>query len=292
MAVKASAGGGWQLEDSLLRRVGDEARLAPLGLDDGDCFASVTGVVIDGKLTLCSKPRHGQWFWFAIEPGARDYDNTPGCLPVTPGCTQPIAYSRKEIVSLRGRGEVSAVELDELLGLGTHWITTTLSASVPSSAMSWDKGRPAGFEFVVRRDNGYTGYLTELLGVPFVYLPSLTPEGKHQTDLRLGADCVALVVYGQRRLGKKVPYMAPPALSRFTSLVAPTASGVVSVMKGDILDFGFQTAVISADRGRIGFLDDEDSIIHTYHGYAEEVVFSSLPYQRSPFKIRRWNSAR
>lgn len=224
-----------------------------------------------------------------MEPLAHDYNNVATCIPVSAGCVQPISYRRRELADLHGREEIATSELVKLLGLGTHWIAIEYDPHDKTDHTE-TKERPAPFQFIVRRNDSYVGYLTERLGVPFVYLPSLTPAGKHQTDAGLGADCVALVIYGQRRLGRKIPYMAPTALKRYTTLVARDDAGEQPVAEGDILHFGFQTAVVSSDRQRPGLLDDEDRVIHTYHGYAEEVPFASLRYGKSPFEARRWKS--
>lgn len=292
MSVKTAESNVWRVEKRLFHRQGDKAKTIAPALMSGkdECVSNASAIRIDDVRIACKKPEKRGWHWYAVEPVANDYDNSSSCSPVKRGCVQPVSYIVKEIVELKGRSEVSAFELDRLLGLGTHWITATTSELPAHRRVIKTRRRPTAFEFVVRRDDSYTGYLTELMGVPFTYLPSLTPEGAHQTDAHLGADCVALAIYGQRRLGRNIPYMAPPALKRYARVVAPIANEGQPVKKGDILFFGFQTAVISQDRNRIGFLDEDDLIIHTYHGRAEEVGFASLPYKQSEFKVIRWTA--
>lgn len=288
VAVKSTDNAPWRVEQTLSIREGDEARLTPVIYADGqNCESALPSLLINGKTISCN--HHGKpWVWLVMEPIAHDYNNAANCIPISAGCVQPLSYRRRELADLHGRDVVATSELVKLLGLGTHWIAIE-SDSHDKTELIATKGRPAPFQFIVRRNDSYVGYLTERLGLPFVYLPSLTPAGEHQTDAGLGADCVALVIYGQRRLGRKIPYMAPTALKRYTTLVARDGAGEQPVAEGDILHFGFQTAVVSSDRQRLGLLDDEDRIIHTYHSYAEEVSFASLRYGKSPFEVRRWN---
>lgn len=288
MAVAAA--GSWEVRASLFISETDEAQLAPALIHDGsNCISTLPAVRMRGRLIRCEPAEAPAWSWFVLEPAARDYDNSESCFPMTKGCTQPISYRYRELTSLHGKGQVSSRALQQALGPGTHWIHATLSNAPPGGHLEL-KSRPPGFELVVRRDDTYVGYLTELLGVPFVYLPALTPAGEHQTEARLGADCAALVVYGQRRLGKNLRYRAPPALVPFTQPIPRDSSGEQPIFEGDILYFGFQTAVLSQDRERIGVLDKEDLVIHTYHGRAEEVAFAALPYRRSAFEVRRWRT--
>jgi len=122
------------------------------------------------------------------------------------------------------------------------------------------------FQIIIREDNSYTGFLTELIGVPFVYYPKFFEKGKHQTDYHLGADCVALVVYGKRREGFKVPYVAPEALHKYTYVIGNSDTlNKTKIKEGDILYFGFQTAVIYKDNDPKGILSNNDVILHTYH---------------------------
>lgn len=284
--MKGTDSATWQIEQTLSIRESDEARLVPATLEGQHCTSSLPSLLVYGKMVACN--RHDKtWAWFVMEPLAHDYNNVATCIPVSAGCVQPISYRRRELADLRGREEVATSELVKLLGLGTHWIAIEYDPR-DKTDLTETKERPAPFQLNVRRNDSYVGYLTERLGLPFVYLPALTAAGEHQTDAGLGADCVALVIYGQRRLGRKIPYMAPTALKRYTTLVPRDTSGAQPVAEGDILHFGFQTAVVSSDRQRPGLLDNEDLIIHTYHDTAEEVPFASLRYGKSPFEVRRW----
>src|SRR5204863_2951015 len=124
-------------------------------------------------------------------------------------------------------------------------------------------GAVAGWAaIVVRRDDTYAGYLTELVGTPFVFWPT-----GREVDERLGADCVALVIYGRRRLGRRVPYVSPRGLAKLTARVAagrfprdPSrgSPAPVPIQVGDVVHFGFQTAVVVEDRPPRGVLTEHD----------------------------------
>jgi hypothetical protein len=227
--------------------------------------------------------------WFEVRPLARDYDNARRCHGrPRPACADPIAYAFEEIVAWRGRARVVANAGGT--SLGSHRYQVTLGAApAPEDAAAAVGTLP---EIVVRRDDSYVGYLTELVGAPFVLWPM-----EDQVDERLGADCVALVIYGQRRLGRRVRYVSPTGLKKLTTPVAAgrfarDAGGgtrpAVPVRVGDIVHFGFQTAVLAEDRPPAGTLGENDVVIHSYHGKAEEVPLGTVPYRHFPFEIRRW----
>jgi hypothetical protein len=69
-----------------------------------------------------------------------------------------------------------------------------------------------------------------------------------------------------------------------------TVADVGEVKPGDVLYFGFQTAVLSRDLPPLGRLDAGDLVIHTYHGVAEEIPLGRLPYRRSAVEVLRWPS--
>lgn len=214
--------------------------------------------------------------WFLLEPLAEDYANPLPC-PAVDRCDVPIHYAWRELIELRGRSSFDLGEVAALASPGTHRLLAS-DGELPSP----DPALPGLREIVVRLDDSYVGYASELLGVPFVLDPTRLPDGRHQTDARLGADCVALVVYGRRRLGERIPYVAPRALYRYTDLVAGP------IQRGDVLNFGFQTAILAEDRGRPGVLDAPDLVLHSYHGLAEERTMGELPYRDAPVVVLRW----
>ncbi|MCB9686475.1 MAG: hypothetical protein H6738_08770 [Alphaproteobacteria bacterium] len=204
--------------------------------------------------------------WWRRVTEALDYDNVAACGGVNAGCVQPLVFRWER---LPDRGASLSVVAEE----GT-WRFAATDGSAPVDV---------GLELVVRRDDTYVGYLTELLGTPFALVPARLPDG-HQTDLRLAADCVAVLIYGRRRLGEDVPYVSPAGVRRW--LVA--AEG--PARRGDVLHFGFQTAVLSEDHEPVGVIDPGDVVLQAFHGRVEERPLRDLPYAGLPFDHLRWRA--
>jgi hypothetical protein len=240
--------------------------------------------------------------WFEAQATAGEYDNVQHCQGrPRQGCHAPVAFTWHEIPSLRGKSAFDVAHIAELSRPGSHRLLAVAcpraetSSEPPSPTLEAVARLP---ELVVRRDDSYVGLLTELLGAPFVLWPAELPCLGHQTDLRLGADCAALLIYGRRRMGEKIPYVAPAGLFRFADLVSEDlliepsgqqgSESAAPVQVGDILHFGFQTAVLSQDVPPRGRLTRDDLIIHTFHGVAEEVPLGSVPYWRHAVDVLRW----
>ena len=214
--------------------------------------------------------------WFELHARALDYDNSRLCdVNSTLECVAPIEWYWEEIVGVQGQTQLEVLNVVNLSKPGTHRVGVFFGEPPKAEPQN-------GLEIVVRRDDTYVGYVSELIGVPFVFWPKKTMQG-HQTDLRLAADCVATVVYGKRRMGNQVYYLAPKALKRYLEPVAEKNMKV-----GDVLHFEFQTAVLSQDFPPFGQLSDNDWVIHSYHGLVEEKEFHALPYSKQPHTVYRW----
>ncbi len=242
---------------------------------DGRCFGGSDEYLRETRCAVAPDDARRSVRWMLVVPIASDYDNVARCGDASwRGCHDPIRYREEELTALRGRFEFDATDDPRLSSPGTHRLVARLrwhgeTLAFPASATEEADNASAGdlLEIVVRHGDGYVGYLTELLGVPFALGPVWMPGAGHQTDLRLAADCVALVVYGRRRMGEAVPYAAPPMLRNRLEFVgsAPalmsevgTVADVGEVKPGDVLHFGFQTAVLSRDFPPIGRLDAGD----------------------------------
>lgn len=217
----------------------------------------------------------GQIRWFYLQPLLLDYDNTADCHHGV--CIDPIQYKN---IGVFGEKAGISVELSQpglALSTGTHLF------------LSIDETGEVFHRVAIRESESYIGYIKELLGVPFVYGPTYEEGFGHQTDRGIGADCVATLIYGQRRLGNRAPYVAPEKLYEYTTTVSDsTRIKNDEILVGDILHFGFQTALISKDMPPIGRLTDNDKVIHSFHSAVEEVDFSSLGYRNMPYDVLRW----
>lgn len=281
---------------ALLIRQGQRARVL-LVLPDGLRHRCPAGLTVDGE--DCLPPGRTQARsvrWYHVRPDARGYDNRTYCRTAAARpCLQPIAYRLGEIEALRGRSMFEAAEVPALQRPGTHWLEVWLSRGERLARRFSAAARPASFSLVVRRDDSYVGHLTELLGVPYVFAPTRVRSLGHQTDLRLGVDCVALAVYGQRRLR---PDAAPPYLSLAGLLLrtrlllrAPSLPALLGhrppAKPGDLIHLNHHVAVLSRDRAPAG-LGPEDVVIHALQGVAEEVALARLPTTGRPVRLLRW----
>lgn len=213
--------------------------------------------------------------WFYLKPIALDYDNTKDC-DSGKSCIAELKYSKKKLPNLNEE-KLDLIKTGIINGPGNYIFSV------------WDNSTDTYYRVSIRRSDDYVGYITELFGVPFVYAPRHVKGVGHQTDNGLGADCIAVIIYGKRREGIDIPYFAPPKLCELTYKVGDQNSLTkAKIKRGDILHFGFQTAVLSKDVKPLGILTPKDKIIHCYHTYVEELNFSNLPYRDMPFDILRW----
>jgi hypothetical protein len=152
----------------------------------------------------------------------------------------------------------------------------------------------------LRRDDSYLGYLTELYGQPYIWASAGSSDTTHQSERLEGADCADFVVYGERRLGKKVPYVWTGGLPTYAKLLAagtPSDDGLyrdahgktIAFPKvGDLILFPRHVGVLTEDRGTIGVLDEDDVIMHALFDSPKEVRIGDSGYGDKPIELRRW----
>lgn len=207
-------------------------------------YDSTIEVTVDDHVSLISK---GDGFWYEIRPIQKEYDNL--ALGVK-GFT-PIQY---QLINLN---EISTLNLGKLEP-GTYSFVKGIFNDISFESTESLQHKFSGLiQVVVRECDSYIGYLTELLGLPFIFPPKTIPGVGHQTDLRLGTDCAELAIYGKRRMGFNIPYGGPIGIKNY---VIETDE----VFPGLILHFGHQVSVLYEDRGIIGLMDGKDILIHAY----------------------------
>lgn len=220
--------------------------------------------------------------WYRLRHKSLEYNNLQECgIPNGNYCAQSIEYFWQEVPVLAGHAQIDLKDHPTIFTPGTHRFR--LSAGLPQIAPT-----PANTtEIVIRRDDSYAGYVSELLGLPFIFWPRNTGPGSHQTDRRFGADCVATLIYGQRRLGHKVPYVAPHGLFGYIEPI-PARNSNQPVQVGDILHFGHQTAILSQDKKPFGILSENDMVIHAHPNSVREERLGDLPYRYLAYRVYRW----
>lgn len=164
-------------------------------------------------------------------------------------------------------------------------------------------------QVVIRKDDSYIGYLTELMNTPFILGPSRTPSGIHQTDSRMGCDCAAFAIYGKRREGFQVPYCGPQGIYCYLEDIAqselqPDREGIyrdsagkpfyITIKKlapGDILHFKEQVSVFYKDMGILGVLDKDDLVIQSYGTGPYITTLEKNGFYGRKVRAMRWNSS-
>ena len=209
--------------------------------------------------------------WYAIRPTLKEYDNlSSGPKSFTPVHYTITEFSTTEILSL--------TELKPGTYLFGKGFTDQKSIT---SEKPLHRKFPSIAQIVVRTDDTYIGFLTELLNLPFVIPPKLVPGYGHQTDTRVGTDCAELAIYGRRRMGSKVPYGGPKGIYDY---LVPTTS----IKSGTIVHFGYQVSVVYQDSGIKGVLDAEDLLIHAFEDKVSIQKFSSTSLINQPYQVFEW----
>lgn len=160
-------------------------------------------------------------------------------------------------------------------------------------------------QLVKRPDNLYTGYLQELMNTPFILCPKNLKPNMHQTDFRIGSDCVSFSIYGQRRLGNNIPYVSPSNVYKYfisnnkkncypkdytkNSLIVNESLDEIPTPKvGSVFHYGEHVAVFFEDRGVIDKLDMEDLIIHSIDDKPSFCTLYENYIRFGNFSIHEW----
>jgi len=156
-----------------------------------------------------------------------------------------------------------------------------------------------------RRDDSFIGRLTELFNTPYIWGSAGVPPPVHQAERLIGSDCADFVVYGARRLGKKIPYrgswhlpqvchtiargLRPDKSGRYLDKNKKTvAIGEGSVQIGDLLLFQGHVGALAQDQKPLGILDTNDIMIHTFWAPPAEEAIRDTHYPEAEVRILRW----
>jgi hypothetical protein len=220
--------------------------------------------------------------WLKLEPVDVSVDNTEPSFHFAPIHFVATEAARGETFVVDVRPSVfPAVEAAPGAGTMAYQVIATLedgsTLSTPGlEAVKYGGLTPAVHRVTFRANDGYLGYVSELINTPYIF-GSAGPDGRNQTDLLIGADCADLAVYGQRRLGKKAEYtstynidkQAPEQAKAVT--LGEDGRGLdahgkpIAAKPGDVLHFpgSRHVAVLWEDRPPLGVLDAGDLMIHT-----------------------------
>lgn len=231
--------------------------------------------------------RHGRWLGL----DRLEYHQTP--IPRAHGTWLRVTRAAPSSKKAKGYG-----------GLGTmrYRVQVTWAggrASSPGASASGRGGIGRGVLRVSWREgDDLVGWLTSYYNVPYVF-GSARVGGRHQTEEYQGADCADVIVGAARRAGARLGYTNASGLTRYARKVTPkllmTKHGFThaegprkgrrarlrfgtDVRRGDMVLIDYSglgatgrswdhVGVMSADRGRKGWLDPADRHIHTGNLY-------------------------
>jgi hypothetical protein len=140
-------------------------------------------------------------------------------------------------------------------------------------------------QIVIREDDSYLGYLTELLNTPFILPPMSIPTNGHQTDLRMGSDCAELAIYGKRRQGYNIPYCGPVNIIKFLDTISDN-----KIFPGCLIHFGDQVSVVYKDAGISEVLDKDDLLIQSYTNGVEIISWEKSQFYKRKYFVFKWKN--
>lgn len=277
-------------------------------------YSDAPAVRVGGKTLehapLAALP-HASLRWLRVEPAVATMSNTAsGQFRF-----EPIDYRLTEIEGASGQSALAAdvrptLTPDHGDGVGTMRFAIALARDgkvITSPGPQARRGRGSGgltdavHRISIRRDDSYLGYLTEMYGQPYIWASAGATDAGHQSEHLEGSDCADFIVYGVRRLGKRVAYTWSGGLPSVTRLLAPAGErGPDGVYRdaagkplpfpkaGDIILFPRHVGALTQDRGQPGILDDQDVMMHTLFDSPKEQAIADSGYAQTTVELRRW----
>jgi hypothetical protein len=200
---------------------------------------------------------------------------------LTPDHGKGVGTMRYQLVALQGDRVIASPGPEARRGRGSGGLTDAVA------------------RVSIRRDDTYLGFLTEMYGQPYIWASAGLSDNKHQSEHLEGSDCADFLVYGARRMGKKLAYTWTGALPEVSKLLAAGTRGADGIYRakdgkmlpftkiGDLVLFPRHVGVLAQDRGQAGVLDDQDLMMHTLFDTPKEQAIADSTYQDQPLELRR-----
>lgn len=248
--------------------------------------------------------------WLRIEPSTATMSNTQsGTFRF-----EPIAYAATAIDGTANHASITADVRPTLTtnhgdGVGTmryQLVATQGDREIASAGLDAKRGKGSGgltdavTRVTIRRDDSFLGYLTEMYGQPYIWASAGLSDASHQSEHLEGSDCADLMVYGARRMGKKLAYTWTGGLPNITKLVASGTRGEDGIYRdkagkpvpfsgvGDLILFPRHVGALVEDRGTIGVLDDQDLMVHSLFDTPKQQPIADSGYADKPVELRRF----
>ncbi len=285
---------------------------AVIELSDHRRFSDAPKLVLGGRSANAAPLADGPAIaiaWQRIEPAAASISNTDD----TGFHFTPIEYRATELDDTQA-GSLAAdvrptLTPDHGHGVGTMRYQIVVAQGdhvIASPGVDARRGRGSGgltdavMRVSIRRDDTYLGYLTEMFGQPYIWASAGLTDATHQSERLEGADCADFVVYGQRRMGKKLAYTWTGGLPQVTKLLASGARDDHGIYRdahgapipftraGDVILFPRHVGVLVEDRGEPGILDDQDIMMHALLDTPKQQAIADSGYADTAIELRRF----
>lgn len=207
-----------------------------------------------------------------------------------------LMYKEVEVPAANGQLDVDGKTFIPLLDRRTGWGTLRVFCEVGEGHHIF---RSNVICFSRYGGNGYTGNLTEIFNLPYVFGSGLLRvQGKVSADALYGADCSNFIIYGKRREGWNIPYVDPKDLlpyldfindfEGFQGEVAYGRQGPISITpelvdRGLLLHLGKHVAAVFEADG--GFLTKRTRVVHQLESYPEITTFGALAQKYKQIRI-------
>lgn len=286
---------------------GQELTIHPVFKRGNTYFSTAKRIIYNNEIIDC-KPleKKMKWELFEVKASNKTYDNM--IIPENEDMStyiEPIEYN---VSSLNKLNKIRAKSP------GTTYIAINIEGfiNVQNKAFVTRELLHHSYsdkivQLVIRRDDTYLGYLSELMNTPFIYTPKIV-GGLHQTDQRVGSDCAEFAIYGAKRMGISIPYCGPSGLPNYTDKLTdwlytvnkdgyeiyvdqdnrPVVVGEEGIKPGDLLHFMEQVSVFYEDKGMKGILDQEDLLFHADNSFPDIVPIKETGFTEHPLKIYRF----
>lgn len=311
--IVASVDGGAASDRPAYARADQTVTLFALIRADGRYYSDAPSPTLNGKriraLPLASGPAI-EVSWSRIEPATANLSNTSsGTFRF-----EQIEYGMTAIPNTANASSIRAdvrptLTPDHGGGVGTmryQLAVTQDGRTLATPGIEARRGRGSGgltdavMRVTIRRDDSYLGFLTEMYGQPYVWASAGLSDKTHQSERLEGSDCADLMVYGARRMGKRVSYTWTGGLPKVTKLLAAGTRDDQGIYRdkagnplpytqdGDLVLFPRHVGALFADRGTKGVLDDQDLVIHTLFDSPKEQAIADTGYAHYPVEVRRF----
>jgi hypothetical protein len=311
VTIVASVDGGVANEAPVYARAGQTVVLHGLLRAGGVYFSGAPRIQLRGKAITVRPITEAPAVtltWSRIEPTAANTSNTQS------GAFRFEAIDYRT-TAIPGNDASLAADIRPTLtpdhgdGVGTMRYQLTAAQgerSVASPGIEARRGRGSGglaeavTRVTIRRDDSFLGYLTEMYGQPYVWASAGLTDASHQSEHLEGSDCADLMVYGARRMGKRVAYTWTGGLPGVTKLLAAgkrsddgiyrdkTGKPLPYTQDGDLVLFTRHVGALAGDHGEKGVLDDQDVVLHTLFDSPKIQAIKDTGYAGTPAELRRW----